>query len=125
MSLGNDLVERCPLLFTTPEQQLLLHSPGYSSCLPTTAAPNPGYGPTPTFQVSIILSAATEGPMELDDCVRILGKEDLLDGDLTEYIASLVTTEVRSREGPLKRKFNCCRIIVFIGFSLEDRFAST
>lgn len=58
------------------------------------------------LQVSIILGAAMEGPMELDDCVRILGKEDLLDDDLTDYIASLVTTEV-SREAHFRRTFIC------------------
>lgn len=49
-------------------------------------------------QVSVILSAAAEGPMELDDCVQTLGKADLLDSDLTEYVASLITAEV-SRVG--------------------------
>lgn len=44
-------------------------------------------------KVSIILSAAMEGPEELDDCVQTLQKEDLLDSDLTEYVASLVTAE--------------------------------
>ncbi|CAM9511168.1 unnamed protein product [Ectocarpus fasciculatus] len=45
--------------------------------------------------VSVILSAAAEGPMELDDCVQTLGKADLLDSDLTEYVASLITAEER------------------------------
>lgn len=36
--------------------------------------------------------------MELDDCVQTLGKADLLDSDLTEYVASLITAEV-SRVG--------------------------
>lgn len=42
----------------------------------------------------MILGAAAEGPMELDDCVQTLGKADLLDSDLTEYVESLVTAEV-------------------------------
>lgn len=46
-------------------------------------------------KVSVILSAATEGPMQLDDCVQTLGKADLLDSDLTDYVATLVTAEVR------------------------------
>lgn len=46
-------------------------------------------------QVSVILGAAAEGPMELDDCVQTLGKADLLDNDLTEYVASLITAEVK------------------------------
>ncbi|CAN0432705.1 unnamed protein product [Ectocarpus sp. 12 AP-2014] len=46
-------------------------------------------------KVSVILSAAAEGPMELDDCVQTLGKADLLDSDLTEYVASLITAEER------------------------------
>ncbi|CAM9655840.1 unnamed protein product, partial [Hapterophycus canaliculatus] len=46
-------------------------------------------------QVSIILGAAAEGPMELDDCVQTMGKADLLDSDLTEYVDSLVTAEER------------------------------
>lgn len=46
-------------------------------------------------QVSVILGAAAEGPAELDDCIQTLGKADLLDSDLTEYVASLVTAEVR------------------------------
>lgn len=45
-------------------------------------------------QVSVILSAAAEGPVELDDCIQTLGKADLLDSDLTEYVASLVAAEV-------------------------------
>lgn len=49
----------------------------------------------PSTQVSVILSAATEGPRELDDCVQTLAKANLLDGDLTDYLAGLVTTEVR------------------------------
>lgn len=32
--------------------------------------------------------------MELDDCVQTLGKADLLDSDLTEYVASLIAAEV-------------------------------
>ncbi|CAM9202105.1 unnamed protein product [Scytosiphon promiscuus] len=46
-------------------------------------------------KVSVILGAAAEGPMELDDCVQTLGKADLLDSDLTEYVDSLVTAEER------------------------------
>ena len=40
-----------------------------------------------------------EGPEELDDCVQTLQKEDLLDSDLTEYVASLVSAEVSRSMG--------------------------
>eukprot|EP00752_Nemacystus_decipiens_P002881 g2680.t2 len=46
-------------------------------------------------KVSVILGAAAEGPAELDDCIQTLGKADLLDSDLTEYVASLVAAEER------------------------------
>lgn len=47
-----------------------------------------------------------EGPEELDDCVQTLQKEDLLDSDLTEYVASLVTAEVNRYMG---NRTHCCR----------------
>lgn len=47
-----------------------------------------------------------EGPEELDDCVQTLQKEDLLDSDLTEYVASLVTAEVSRYMG---NRPQCCR----------------
>lgn len=47
-----------------------------------------------------------EGPEELDDCVQTLQKEDLLDNDLTDYVASLVTAEVNRY---MRNRPHCCR----------------
>lgn len=58
-----------------------------------------------------------EGPEELDDCVQTLQKEDLLDSDLTAYVASLVTAEV-SRYICGNRP-HCCRC--FAWRLLRDR----
>lgn len=45
-------------------------------------------------QVSKILSAATAGPLELDQCIKTLSSKDQLDDDLRDYLATLVKTEV-------------------------------
>lgn len=50
--------------------------------------------------------------MELDDCVQTLGKADLLDNDLIEYVASLIIAEVcqplRQQLKSISPQFFCC-----------------
>ena len=71
---------------------------GHNCASPITVQ-HPGFSHVSWRKVSVILGAAAKGPAELDDCIQTLGKADLLDSDLTEYVASLVTAEVSEIRG--------------------------